>query len=151
MWIYKDKEYSKFEEFEDPKVIGFIYMITQISTNKKYIGRKMFMDTRTKTIKGKKKKIKTENDWSDYWSSSDTIKELVKEVGEQDFKKEILTLVYSKGMMTYLEEFALYYVGSLESDEWFNNNIRSKVYRSWVKPEETKELREKLENMKGIL
>jgi hypothetical protein len=43
---------------------------------------------------------------------------------------------------------ALYSLGVLESDKWLNNNIRSKIYRSWVKPDEAKTLREVLSTLK---
>jgi predicted transcriptional regulator len=50
--------------------------------------------------------------------------------------------------LAYLEEKALYELGVLESDNWINNNIRSKIYRSWVKVEEAKELQRVLDNIK---
>ena len=142
MWVYENST-----EFDiPPKAIGFIYLITQISTGKKYIGRKMLTKAATKTVKGVKKKLRVESDWKDYWSSSPELKELIEQVGTQDFTREILSFVSSKGQLAYGEELALYMVGALESDKWFNNNIRSKVYRTWVKRDESSNLREKLKS-----
>lgn len=146
-WIYQGKPIESIEDIPEPKAVGFIYIIRQLSTGKKYIGRKLLTKTSRKTVKGKTKKVRTESDWKDYWSSSPELKQLIKEVGEQDFTREILVFVSSKGMLAYAEELALYTVGALESDGWFNNNIRAKIYRNWCKPEEAKLLRENLKNL----
>lgn len=121
--------------------IGFIYIITQISTGKKYIGKKLLQFSKTKTIKGVKKKVKVQSDWKNYWSSSPTLLEYMEEQGTDDFSREILVFCSSKGSLLYSEELALYHVGALESDDWINKNIRSKIYSSWVKPDEAKSLR----------
>lgn len=144
-WLYHGKELNE-KEIPDG-AIGFIYIIRQISTGKKYIGRKLLTSAATKTINGKKKKIRKESDWKNYWSSSPKIKEWIKEGGTEDFTREILQFVSSKGALAYCEEMALYQVGALESDDWINDNIRSKVYRSWCKPDEAKELRRALQSI----
>lgn len=111
--------------------MGFIYLITQKSTGKRYIGRKLLTKASKKTVNGKKKKTRVQSDWQKYWSSSPQIKEWIKEAGgTNDFTREILCFVSSKGMLAYAEEFFLYSMGVLESDNWLNNNIRSKIYRS---------------------
>ena len=147
MWHYQGKEL-------DPATIpesamGFIYMITQVSTGKKYIGRKLLTRTCTKTVKGVKKRIRKESDWKDYWSSSPKIKEWIEANGTSDFTREILAFCKSKGSLAYMEEMALYQCGALESDSWINDNIRSKIYRSWISKdlEAAKELREKLNSV----
>jgi hypothetical protein len=127
--------------------IGFIYLITQVSTGKKYIGRKLLTKAATKTINGKKKKLRVESDWKDYWSSSPKIKQWIDENGYDDFRREVLLFVSSKGMLAYGEELALYMMGALESDAWLNDNIRSKIYRTWVKPDEAVQLRALLAKM----
>jgi hypothetical protein len=145
MWLYKCKE---LEDADIPtKAIGFIYLITQISTGKFYIGRKLLTAASSKTVNGKKKKTRKDSGWRDYWSSSPKIKEWIDESGTDDFKREILMFVTSKGMLAYAEEMALYSVGALESDKWINDNIRSKVYRTWCKPAEAQELRGVLKSL----
>ena len=37
---------------------GFVYEIVNLTNNKKYIGKKFFYSTKTKQVKGKKKKYK---------------------------------------------------------------------------------------------
>jgi hypothetical protein len=139
MWQFNGKQ---LEETEIPdKAVGFIYVITQKSTGKRYIGKKLLTKAATKTINGKKKKIRKESDWKDYWSSSPFLKDYITEHGTDDFTKEILVFCQGKGSMVYAEEMALYMTGALETNMWFNDNIRSKVYRSWVKPDEASQLR----------
>lgn len=142
-WMYKGKEVTSLDDVPK-KAVGFIYIITQKSTGKKYIGKKLLTKSSRKTVSGKVKKTRTESDWKDYWSSSPTLKDYIKEHGTDDFTREILVFATSKGSMVYCEEFALYMVGALESDSWFNENIRAKVYRNWCKPDEAKELRQQL-------
>jgi hypothetical protein len=145
-WKYKGKD---IEDADIPaKSIGFIYIIRQLSTGKKYIGRKMLTSASTKTVNGKKKKTRKESDWKDYWSSSPKIKEWIEEAGgTQDFTKEILVFVSSKGMLVYAEECSLYMLGVLESNDWVNMNIRSKVYKNWCKPDEALQLRQVLSTL----
>jgi hypothetical protein len=150
-WTFKGKEILSEDDIPIDNAIGFVYIITQKSTGKRYIGRKLLTKASSKVVKGKKKKIRTASDWLTYWSSSPQIKEWIRAAGgPSDFTKEILGFVSSKGMLAYAEEFFLYSLGVLESDDWLNQNIRSKIYRNWVKPEETKILREVLNNLKGI-
>lgn len=141
-WIFNGKEIKSLNDIpKDKKYIGFIYIICQISTGKKYIGKKLLDRSVSKTIKGKKKKTRTESDWKTYWSSSPILKEHIEIHGTDDFTREILQFVSSKGSLAAAEEMALYSVGALESDEWINNNIRSKIYRSWIKTDEMEGLR----------
>lgn len=115
----------------DSKAIGFIYVITT-PCGKKYLGRKMLKASKTKQSKGVKKKIKVDSDWRDYWSSSPELKAMIAEKGTTGFKREIIYFAYSKGMLAYAEEKALYTLGVLESDKWINGNIRAKVFSNWV-------------------
>jgi len=71
-WFYKDKEFLS-EDIKEYQ--GFVYCITFTDNNKKYIGKKFFYSTKSKIVKGKKKKIKLESDWKDYYSSSKYLKE----------------------------------------------------------------------------
>jgi len=129
-WTYKNKTIDSIDEMPE-NTIGFIYIIRQLSTNKKYIGRKLISKASSKTVNGKKKKTRKESDWKDYWSSSPKIKEWIKENGTDDFTKEILLFVSSKSELMYAEEYALYMTNALLDDTWLNDNIRAKVMRSW--------------------
>jgi hypothetical protein len=143
-WTYNGKT-----EFEIPqKSIGFIYLITNTVTGKFYIGRKLLQKKTTKTVGGKKKSVHVESDWKDYYSSSPELKSQVKELGKDKFKREILSFCPTKGSMLYCEEMCIYMSGALESDMFINNNIRSKVYRSWIQGKmDTTELRQKIQSL----
>lgn len=145
MWLFQGS--ILVEDKIPEKAIGFIYLLRQLSTGKKYIGRKLLTKAATKTVNGKRKKIRKESDWKDYWSSSPQILEWIAESGTTDFTREILTFCHSKGSLIYAEELALYAVGALESDAWLNNNIRSKIYRSWVKVDDANALRKALKKI----
>ena len=69
MWHYNGKEYDETpEEYQ-----GFVYMITELDTGKKYIGKKFFWKPKTLPItKTRKRRVKTrvESDWRTYFGSS---------------------------------------------------------------------------------
>ena len=91
MWMFEGKEIS--DDVVPAKAIGFVYLITQTSTGKRYIGRKLLTKAATKTVKGVKKKIRKDSGWKDYWSSSPDLLEYIKEHGTSDFTREILVFV----------------------------------------------------------
>lgn len=142
MWMYQGKELK--DEDIPAKAIGFIYLITHLPSGKKYLGKKLTTMAATKTVKGVKKKIRKDSNWKDYYSSSPVLQEMVETEGKDKFKREILVFCSSKGMLLYSEELSLYMVGALESDDWINMNIRSKVYSNWVKKDEAILLRKSL-------
>ena len=113
--------------------IGFLYKITHIPSGKWYIGRKMLSVAATKTVKGKKKKIRKESDWRSYWSSSKHIHQLVESEGESSLKKEVLLFVDTKACLTLGEEYLLHVSGALFDPNCLNENIRSRIYRTWFK------------------
>lgn len=110
--------------------IGFIYMITHKPSGKWYIGRRLFTKPATMMVNGKKKKIRKENDWKDYWSSNDEIKMMAKEDPSQ-FERKILIFVPTMGAMTLGEEYLLHVSGALFDKNCYNNNIRAKIFSSW--------------------
>lgn len=135
MWKFKDQEIHTLEDIpeEHKEALGFIYLIVHIPTGRKYIGKKLLQAAGTKIVKGVKKKIKKESDWKTYWSSSPTIKEMIQTDGGTDnFSREILNFCYSKSSLLYCEELALYFYGALESEDFLNSNIRSKIYKNWA-------------------
>ena len=148
-WSYRGKQIESEDDLpKDKKYIGFIYLITQKSNGKKYIGRKLLHKPKYVTVNKKKKKVMVQSDWLTYYSSSPIITEHVEQHGTDDFVREILVFVSTKGNMVYCEELALYMVGALENpDLWLNENIRAKVYRNWCKVDEVSILREELKKI----
>jgi len=113
------------------KDFGFIYMITEISSGKKYIGKKNLEQVRTKLIGGKKRKVRSESDWRKYFSSNDYLKKKSK-VQCDDLRREILFTCKSKGELNYMETRELFKHNVLENDMWFNENIASRYFKKNV-------------------
>jgi hypothetical protein len=129
-WMYNGTIFDK----PDATDVGFVYLITCIPTGRKYIGKKLFWSTKTKQIKGKKKKIKVESDWKKYWSSSAELKADVAKLGENNFRRTILYLCKSKGEANYLEAREQFAQGVLEYPSlWYNGWIIVKVSGSHIK------------------
>ena len=131
MWTYQDREVTE-DEIESHT--GFVYLITNLTNNKKYVGKKLFKSTRTKTIKGKRKKVKSDSDWRDYYGSNAILKEDVKRLGPENFKREILKLCKSKGTANYFEmKYQIQFEVLERPDEYYNEWIIVKVHRSHIK------------------
>jgi hypothetical protein len=138
-WIYNE---NPIEEIDD-KYLAFVYLITNLETNKKYIGLKTTKSSKTsvKTVVNKlgekvkkKKKIKIESDWRNYWSSSEELKKDIELLGKDKFKREILYFCTNKGTANYLEAREQFDKRVLENpDEWYNGIINCRVHWSHVK------------------
>jgi hypothetical protein len=131
MWLYEGREINE-DEIGDN--VGFVYIITNLTNQKRYIGKKLFKSTRTKTIKGKRKKVKTDSDWRDYFGSNALLKEDVKLLGAVNFKREILKICKSKGTCNYWEMKYQIQHEVLERSDFYNEWIAVKVHRSHIKP-----------------
>ena len=123
-WIYKGEIVEEFGNY-----IGFVYMITCLRTNKRYIGKKNFYFAKSKQVKGKKKRYKVESDWKDYFGSNDELNHQVNIFGQDQFKREILRFCESKGEMSYFEAKYQFQYEVLESDQWFNTWISCKIHK----------------------
>lgn len=129
-WIYQGRVFTS-EDIKD--YVGFVYLITHIPTGRKYIGRKYLKQHRKP--KGAKRRVTQESNWKKYYSSCDELKALVKEEGEQNFKREILSLHKSEGKTNFEETRLLFLYNvlteKLENGEsaYFNNQILSRYYK----------------------
>ena len=129
-WRYMSDEFD--DDNLDPKWIGFIYIIQHNESGKKYIGKKLLTKAATKTVNGKKKKIRKPSDWQNYWSSSPDLQKIIEEEGQDKFTRKIVMFCESKISLNYAEESLQYRLGVLESDKWFNSNIRSRIFKKNV-------------------
>ena len=110
---------------------GFVYQITELHTNKKYIGKKNFWKPKILPInKTRKRRVRTriESDWKTYFSSSSQIQKLVEESGEEKFKREILKLCKTKGEMSYYEAKLQFENNVLFRDDYYNEFIGCRVH-----------------------
>jgi hypothetical protein len=111
---------------------GFVYLITNLTNGKKYIGKKFFYSAKTKQVKGKRKKYKAPSDWQTYYGSSDSLTKDVIQLGHDNFKREITHLCRSKGECGYLEAKEQFIKGALESDDYYNTWIMVRVRKSHI-------------------
>ena len=114
---------------------GFVYLITNLTNEQKYIGKKLarFKVTRP-PLKGRKNKRRSskESDWRTYWGSSDHLNADVKELGEDQFTREILHYCQSRGMLSYLEAKEQFDREVLLTDEYYNGIINVRVGSSKI-------------------
>ena len=130
-WTFNDIPFTS----QDIKsYVGFVYLITEIDTNKKYIGRKYFYQLRKK--KGKSKRVKSESDWKKYYGSSKELLEKIKIKEKNNYKRQILSLHTTKGDVNYEEVKQLFLNNVLEDSDYYNDNINGKWYK---KPEHIRE------------
>ena len=126
-WLYQGEV---FDGEGIDKYHGFVYIIT-CPDGRKYIGRKTFWFMRNKP--GDKRRSKLESDWKKYYGSNEEIKEYIKTNGTTNFKREILSLHVTKGEMNYTEIKEQFLRGVLETDDYMNDNINGKYFKSRVK------------------
>jgi hypothetical protein len=125
-WKYNSVDFT-----DVPKGMeGFVYLITNLVNDKKYIGKKHFW-TRQKDRKTGRRKTK-ESNWIDYWGSCDELKEDVKELGKDKFSREILYLCPHKKSMSYYETYEQFIRNVLMSEEYYNTNVEGKFFSNEV-------------------
>jgi hypothetical protein len=125
-WTFNNKPVETIpSEYE-----GFVYLITNKTNNKKYIGKKLAKFKTTKPpLKGRKNKRRgyKESDWKSYWGSSDNLQADVDALGSENFTREILYLCTGRGEMSYLEAREQFDRRVLESNEYYNGIINVRV------------------------
>jgi len=124
MWLYNNVEFTDVGEY-----VGFVYLITNLTNDRKYIGKKNFYFSKTRTVKGKRKRTKVESDWKDYYGSNKELQADVELLGKDLFKREILKLCKSKGEFGYYEAKYQFENNVLESDKYYNTWIMVRVHK----------------------
>jgi len=136
-WLYQG---NLINELPD-ECIGFVYLITNLTSGRKYIGKKLakFSKTTYKTVKlknGKKKKkkirSKVDSDWREYYGSNDQLNKDVAALGADNFTREILYLCRSKAECSYIEAREQFSHKVLESDNYYNGQISVRVHGSHI-------------------
>ena len=130
-WIYDDKIFDS-DLIGD--YYGFVYLITGKQTGRRYIGRKYFWQKR-KPRTGSKRRVTSESDWKKYYGSCPELKEDIKEYGKLNFKREILSLHKTKGLV-YFEETKQLFLNNVLSESlddgrplYYNSNILGRYMR----------------------
>jgi hypothetical protein len=136
-WYYNNEVVN-----EPPEgMIGFVYIITNQISGRKYIGKKLFKFSKTtyKTIKLKngnkrRKRIKgkRESDWQEYYGSSKELTQDIETLGKENFKREILFFCKSKSEASYIEAREHFTRKVLESNDWYNGHIQVRVHKNHI-------------------
>jgi hypothetical protein len=136
-WLYQGTPVETLPE----DCVGFVYLITNNLSGKKYIGKKLakFAKTTYKTVKlkngtKKKKKIrsKIDSDWLTYYGSNDQLNKDVQTQGTENFTREILFYCTSKAECSYIEAREQFSRRVLESTDYYNGQISVRVHGSHI-------------------
>jgi hypothetical protein len=137
-WLYQGNIVEQLPE----DCVGFVYVITNNTNGRKYIGKKLakFAKTTYKVVKlkngnKKKKKIrsKVDSDWLTYYGSNDELNKDVQTLGTENFTREILFYCKSKAECSYIEAREQFTNKVLESADYYNGQISVRVHGSHIK------------------
>jgi hypothetical protein len=129
-WIYNGNPFTS-EDIGDH--YGFVYLIENKLNGKRYIGRKYLWQFRTP--KGKKRKVKSESNWKEYYGSCPELKEDIDKLGRENFSRTILSLHKTKGKTNFEETRQLFVNGVLTESldngtpAYYNSNILNRYFR----------------------
>ena len=136
-WFYQNMLVEQLPE----NCVGFVYLITNTATDRKYVGKKLakFAKTSYRVVKQKngikkKKKIrsKIDSDWQEYYGSNDELKRDVDLLGTDKFQREILYYCASKALCSYVEAREQFDRKVLESQDYYNGQISVRVHGSHI-------------------
>jgi hypothetical protein len=136
-WIFEDSPVETLPE----DCVGFVYVITNLTNNRKYIGKKLAKFSRTtyrmvklKNGKKKRKKIKgkIDSDWQTYYGSSPELQRDVEELGVDKFAREILYYCNSKAECSYIEAREQFSRRVLETTDYYNGIINCRIHGSHI-------------------
>jgi hypothetical protein len=136
-WTYQGQVVNELPE----DCVGFVYCITNTTSGRQYIGKKLakFSKTTYKTVKlkngtKKKKKIrgKIDSDWQTYYGSSPNLTADINTLGKDNFTREILYYCKSKAETSYIEAREQFDRKVLESDNYYNGHIQVRVHGSHI-------------------
>ena len=137
-WLF---EHTQIETLPED-CVGFVYIITNTVSGRKYIGKKLakFSKTTYRVVKlkngnKKRKKIrsKIDSDWQTYYGSNDELNKDIEILGSDKFTREILFYCKSKSECSYIEAREQFRHQVLESDDYYNGQISVRVHGSHIK------------------
>jgi hypothetical protein len=125
-WHYLNQPYIT----ADPLHQGFVYLIENLSNDRKYIGQKNFWRTvKLKPLKGKtnRRHRREESDWPEYYGSSTSLSQDFAANGPETFKRTILYMCANKNQMNYFETLEQFNREVLFKDEYYNGMINCRI------------------------
>ena len=137
-WTYQGLPVEELPE----DCVGFVYLITNRVSGRKYIGKKLakFAKTSYKVVKlkngtKKKKRVrsKIDSDWLTYYGSNEELNKDVAAMGADQFTREIMYYCRSKAECSYIEAREQFTHKVLESQDYYNGQISVRVHGSHIK------------------
>ena len=137
MWFYNDQVVDALPD----DCVGFVYLITNLTNNRKYVGKKLSKFSKTTyrvvklkngTKKRKKIKSKIESDWQTYYGSSVELLADLAQLGPDKFKREILHYCNAKAVCSYIEAKEQFDRKVLETTDYYNGHISVRVHGSHI-------------------
>lgn len=129
-WMFQEQPFLS-EDIGDS--FGFVYRITNLQTNKQYIGRKYFVQKRKP--RGGGRRVTSESNWKKYYGSCPELTTDIKTIGKELFKRELLSVHPTVGKTNYEETRQLFLNDVLTSKlddgspAYYNSNILGRYYR----------------------
>ena len=130
-WLFESEEIETLPE----DCVGFVYLITNLTNNRKYIGKKRARFKTTKPpLKGRKNKRRgtKESNWREYYGSNDELNEEITQLGTEKFKREILYYCKTKAECSYIEAREQFRHKVLETPQYYNGHIQVRVHGSHI-------------------
>jgi hypothetical protein len=115
---------------DDGTSFGFVYLIENLITGKKYIGRKYFSKAGYKQVNGKRKKVRKTSDWENYYGSNEALKREVAEIGTHNFRRTILHLCKNRSECSYWETKEIFVRDALLSEDYYNSWVTCKITKA---------------------
>ena len=129
-WIYEGKPFTSADIGD---FFGFVYVITNLQSGRKYIGRKYFWQKRKP--RGGGRRVTSESNWKKYYGSSGELKQDINNCGHSSFKRTILSL-HTTGGKTNFEETRQLFANNVLTESltdgtpaYYNSNILGRYYR----------------------
>ena len=115
---------------------GFVYVIIENSTGKKYLGKKFFWKPKTLPItksRRRRKRTRVVSDWKEYYGSSTIVKELIEKKGVDNYTRIVVKLCKTKGECSYWEAKLQFDNDVLLRDDYYNAFIGCKIHSKHLK------------------
>lgn len=128
MWYFHNTP-QEFTPEDAEGYFGFVYLITHMPSGRRYIGKKFFTKSKTKQVKGKKKKIRVQSDWLDYYGSNTQLAEEVKGK-EHEYSREILHLCKTRSECAYWETWEIFSRHALLNPSYYNQWVSCKIRKA---------------------
>lgn len=138
-WVYAGVEFDP--ESVTREMIGFVYVIKNLISGRRYVGKKMFWQKRTlPPLKGKKRKrVKyVHSNWQKYTGSCDELNADIESLGLDNFSREIISIHANKTELNYAElQYQILHNVLDAKDEagnriWYNANVERIFYPSEI-------------------